>query len=60
MFSNQTIRTPMEDVGFTQAMKLPTSEDIKAAIASLNFAGIEANEVKKGMEEALVARNADF
>lgn len=53
-----TVRTPFEDVGFVQGMKLPTIDEIKAAIASLNFVGFEGQEFKKGMQEALVARSS--
>lgn len=51
-------RSPFQETGFVQGMKLPTVAEIQAAIASLNFVGAEAKEFKEGLQEALSARKA--
>ena len=55
MFSE---RTPFQETGFVQGMKLPSVEDIQAAIRSIGFAGIEGQEFKAGLVEALSARKS--
>jgi len=53
-------RSPFQETGFVQGMKLPTVAEIQAAIASLNAFSPEAKEFKDGLVEALSARKAAF